>query len=69
MVVVEAQKQVYDNIIKRCFERHMKDIIPFLLEEKELAKEDDRKKTPPKSRPLEETREMNIEALYPSASQ
>jgi hypothetical protein len=65
MVVVEAQKQVYDNIIKRCLERHMTDIIPFLLEEKEMAKEEDRKRTVAKVRPLEETTEMNIEALIP----
>lgn len=65
MVIAEAQKQVYDNVIKRCFERHMKDIIPFLLEEKDLAKEDDRKKTIQKIRPLTEIEEMNIEALIP----
>jgi hypothetical protein len=65
----EAQKQTYDNVLKRWFERHVKEIIPLFLEERELARNEDRNAIRQKLRPLDneqsEIEEMNIEALIP----
>lgn len=65
----EAQIQTYDNVIKRLFERHAEEAIPLFLEEKELAKNEDKKSSKRKVRPFvdEESgvEELNIEALIP----
>jgi hypothetical protein len=66
----EAHQQPYDNVIKRLFERHALEILPYLLQEKNLARDEDRQAFKLKDRSLEhdlhEGEELNIEALIPA---
>jgi hypothetical protein len=65
----EAHQQPYDNVIKRLFERHALEILPYLLQEKNLARDEDKQAFKLKDRSLEddlhEGEELNIEALIP----
>lgn len=69
MLTEEARRQVYDNVIKRWFERHVKEMLPFLLEERDLTSEEDKNALRQKVCALGdgpyEVEEMNIEALIP----
>src|SRR5712664_2417891 len=69
MLTEEAQRQPYDNVIKRLFERHALEILPHLLREKNLARDEDKQAFKLKNHPLEselyEGEELNIEALIP----
>lgn len=62
-MIAEAQRQTYDNIIKRWFERHAREIIPLLLKEKVLAREENKNSTRQKKHMVidekDETEEMN----------
>jgi len=63
------QQQPYDNVIKRLFERHALEILPYLLQEKNLARDEDKQAFKLKDRSLDNElyagEELNIEALIP----
>jgi hypothetical protein len=66
--VSEAQqKQTYDNVIKRLFERHMGTMVQLFLEEKPTLPEPGRHRVRRKGQALtiDRIEELNIEALLP----